>query len=322
MRSLAFFVVGSLAALALEGCAGSSSTQSLPGTTAQSLPANALQSPVRSAWASAGPETKLPKNLFVSDLSANVVDELAGGSYHEIESIKTGLNEPDGVWIDAKGNLYVANVGAPNVTEYAPGATTPTCTYTSSDLVSPIAVVTDSKQNVYVIDTEALNPPGYVHVYAQCSTETESLNIGGLGWGLALDANDDLFVDYDTTFGTTLFEEFVAGSSSPTQLGVTVPSALSGLAIDGNGTLIAAGQENGELYSIASPYTTATVVATGEKDPFAIALSQNQKLLFVTNPSGHSVNVYHYPAMKLTRKLVTPGIIAPQGVAYSPNFTE
>lgn len=314
MRCLARVVVASATALVLGGCAGSSSTQSLTGIPPRSL--------VREA-SNFDDLAKLPKDLFVSDLSNDVVDVLANGSYHENGTIKTGLNQPDGVWVDAKGNLYVANVGAPNVTEYAPGATSPTCTYSSSDLVSPIGVATDSKQNVYVIDTEALNPPGYVHVYAQCGTETTSLNLGGLGWGLALDAHDNLFVDYDTQFGTTLFEEFPSGSTSPTQLGVKVSSALSGLAIDGNGNLVVAGQLNGDVYSIASPYASATVIATGEKDPFAVALSKSQKLLFVTNPSGGTVNVYRYPSMKLAKTLGSKqGLVAPQGVTDSPNFTE
>ena len=77
------------------------------------------------------------------------------------------------------------------------------------------------------------------------------------------------------------------------------------------------------MYSIASPYKTATIIGTGEKDPFAVALSKSQKLLFVTNPSGGTVSVYHYPSMKLAKTLgAKQGLVEPEGISDSPNFTE
>jgi DNA-binding beta-propeller fold protein YncE len=56
----------------------------------------------------------------------------AGGSTL-VRSITSGVKYPVGLAFDASGNLYVANAprrGKNTVTEYAPGTSTPSNTYT------------------------------------------------------------------------------------------------------------------------------------------------------------------------------------------------
>jgi hypothetical protein len=171
--------------LALGGCANSAGAPPTPGNAAESTSARRSQA--------IGVYPGAPKDLFISDSSTESVDIFSNGTYAPAGTITSGLKEPDGTWIDAAGNLYVANVTAQKVTEYAPGATKPTCTY-ETDLVSPIRVVTDSAENVYVLDSHANNAPGYVRVYSQCGSLTTSLDLGGIGWGIALDSADNLFV--------------------------------------------------------------------------------------------------------------------------------
>jgi len=52
------------------------------------------------------------------------------------------MNEPGYCAIDAKGNLWVANVGGPNVTEYLRGSKKPHAVITKG-LVSPLGIAID-----------------------------------------------------------------------------------------------------------------------------------------------------------------------------------
>jgi hypothetical protein len=78
------------------------------------------------------------------------------------------------MYVDSKGNLYVANYSAPSVTIYHPGATTPSLTLTQG-LTSVFGVAVDASSNVWV--TNPSNPPGIL-VYPPGQT-SPSMTITG-----------------------------------------------------------------------------------------------------------------------------------------------
>src|SRR5665213_207281 len=140
------------AAVLFAGCSNGQSpglTSGLPGSgvaPAQSRSSHAfiLRSGVDTRYAALQPAAVISrvqpqavpaKDLFVSD-GGGTVQILKNKTYQNVGAITNGIDDSDGLWVDKAGNLYVANVVGKNVTEYAPGSSSPKCTY-ASGLVDP-----------------------------------------------------------------------------------------------------------------------------------------------------------------------------------------
>jgi hypothetical protein len=259
----------------------------------------------------------IERDLFVSDAGTSV-QILKNKTYKNVGSITTGLTDSDGLWVDKAGNLYVANVTSANVLEYAPGRKSPKCTY-SAGLVDPINVTTDALGNVYVVDFNNLNSPGYIDKFAQCKNKIgKQLDVTSGPEGVAVDGHGNLFVSYFNANFNGGFEEFKKGQTSPTQLAATVTSP-GGLAIDANDTLIADDQ-SGSIDLIAPPYSSATILISGLSDPFHVSLNKPEKLLFNANNGNATVTIYSYPSGSLVTTLGSAnGLDGAEGVSDSPN---
>jgi len=256
--------------------------------------------------------------LYVSN-AGNSVTVLSAKSFQHVGEISDGLNGADGLWVDTKGNFYVANYSAPNVTEYKPGASKPSCTY-SAQLVDPTNVTTDTSGNVYVVDLNYASYPGYIYKYAQCegNVVAHSYTIDVAPSGVAVDAQGDVFVSYASPYGGGHFEEFTNGGSFYKILGATVGKA-GGLLIDARGNLIADDQ-SGSIDLIAPPYATGKLLIGGLNDPFHCSLNRSEDLLFSADHGSKTVTIYEYPSGKLVKTLdKNNGIYAAEGVAVSPD---
>lgn len=303
------------AATAFAGCSNSPSVNSaLPASPASRAPLQRFNAAgndlrfvttprnrlIRALSATPEKKSKVEKDFFVSSLLSDVLI-YSDKTYTEIGEITNGLTAADGVWVDSKGNVYVANVSN-DVVEYAKGAGSPSCTYTGAS--DPINVTTDSKGNVYVVDFGS----GAVDEYAQCSNTIEKKWTANGAEGAAVDKAGDLFVSFGGEF-----EEFVGGSSNGTLLGATVGSS-AGLVLDKKGDLIADDQ-GGSIDVIAPPYKTAVVLVSGLSDPFHCSLNKKENLLFNSNEGTGDVTVYSYPSGKLLQTVDGGG----EGVGESPN---
>jgi hypothetical protein len=322
--------VGCIAgALLLSACSnsGSSGGSAMPQAAAQSRASSSIANrngidlryggTYQTIQSRVSPDkAKVDKDLFVSDAIASVF-LFKNKSYKPDGSI-AGFNVPDGIAVDTAGNLYVANVNGKNVQEFAPGSSTPTCTY-DAGLVDPINVTTDTKGDVFVVDFNDFNSPGFVDEFKQCSdTVTTQFSVSSGPEGAVVDSKGDLFVSFFNSGFKGAFEEFVKGKSPGSVLGATVGSP-AGVTIDKKGNLIADDQE-GSIDVIAPPYTTAAPLVSGLSDPFHVALSKNQKLLFNANADSGTVTIYKYPAGTLTTTLGTSnGLDGAEGVADSPS---
>jgi hypothetical protein len=247
---------------------------------------------------------QIEKEFFISDTGSNVF-VFKNSTYAKVGDITSGVTGSDGVWVDKKGNVYVANVIS-NVVEYKKGAGSPICTYSAS-LTDPINGTTDSAGNVYVTDFEG----GAVREYAQCSNTVKATFSVSNPEGVAVDSSGDVFVSFDGEF-----EEFTGGKG--TILGATI-SESAGLCIDNNKNLIADDQ-TGSIDLIKPPYTSATVLVSGLSDPFHCSLNSAENLLFNANDGSTTVTVYSYPSMSLVHTITSSdGIDGAEGVGESPN---
>jgi hypothetical protein len=306
------------------GCSGASQsssagTSALPPAT-HGAPGYMLQSGVDGRYAGASrllssrlPSPFLPdkkkkgveQEFFISDTGANVF-VFKNSTYTKVGDITSGITASDGVWVDKKGNVYVANVSS-NVVEYKKGTGSPICTYSAS-LTDPINGTTDVAGNVYVTDFLG----GAVREYAQCSNTVKATFSVSNPEGVAVDTKGDVFV----SFGGGQFEEFTKGVGSI--LGATIGSS-AGLILDSKSDLIADDQ-TGSIDLIAPPYTSATVLVSGLSDPFHCSLNSKENLLFNVNHGSATVTVYSYPSMSLVHTITTSdGIDGAEGVGESPN---
>jgi hypothetical protein len=316
-------------ALLLSACstAGSSGGSAMPQTAPQSRTLSSIANrngvdlryggTYRTIQSRLSPDkAKVKKDLFVSDAIASVF--LFKNKGYKPDGSITGLSTPDGIAVDTAGNLYIANVTGKNVEEFAPGSSTPKCTY-DAGLVDPINVTTDTKGDVFVVDFNDFNTPGFVDEFKQCSdTVTTQYAVSSGPEGAVVDSKGNLFVTFFNAAFTGGFEEFVKGKTPGKILSVTVGSP-GGLTIDKDGDLVADDQ-TGSIDVIPEPYTSAIPLVTGLSDPFHAALSKNQKLLFNANADSGTVTIYKYPAGTLTDTLdSSDGLDGAEGVADSPS---
>jgi hypothetical protein len=312
----------------LAACSGASQNAGVgvPQADGNAFPGPALRSGVYARFAgpakakaafNASPLTKIERDLFVSN-GGNDVLALKNQSYKGAGEITSGINGSDGIWVDNHGNLYVSNFNSSNVTEYAPGGSSPICTY-NSGILDPTNVTTDNAGNVYVVDFYVDQNPGYIDKFPQCSnTMSAQYPISSGPQGVAVDRHGNIFVSYYSHGGA--FVEFKNGSSQPTPLNASTVLP-GGLVLDKNDNLVAEDQA-GSIDVIAPPYTSATPIVTDVNGPFRDSLNRKEDLLFSANTGSNTVTVYRYPSGELLETLgASNGIATPLGVAESPNAT-
>jgi hypothetical protein len=110
---------------------------------------------------------KKKKLLYVSDAGVEWhekhgrIDIFSVPGYSMVGQITKGVDGPDGLTVDKKGNLYVGNGFNRTITVYKPGSTGPSLTLTQS--YSPRDVAVASNGYVYVSDAYGgvdVYPPG------------------------------------------------------------------------------------------------------------------------------------------------------------------
>jgi sugar lactone lactonase YvrE len=276
------------------------------------------------------------KGLYVSDAGIDGVWLLKPPKYDAVGELTDGMYLADGLWVDRAKNLYVANVDGQNVTEYAPGASSPTCTY-SGGLVDPTNVKTNRAGQVFVIDWGVPQLTGAIDVYKQCQNAVVrkynfNQKYSERPSDVVFDSAGNMFVTYlvDDKNGHEkgLLEVFKGQSMKPKRLGATL-TFPGGLLIDAHGNLIAAdqgvqGESNGAVDIIAPPYSSAKPLISGLDQPVWLSLNRTERLLFVSsfdfkNPT---VWIFDYPSGKLEMTLGTQnGLQTPIGVAAAPDDT-
>jgi hypothetical protein len=257
------------------------------------------------------------KDLFVSDFGTGAVEILANKTWTNTGSISSGIDGPDGNWVDKKGNLYVANYAGADITEYAKGSSSPKSTY--SGVEDPVAVTTDPSGNVYEGDYEG----GYVSEFAQGSNSIiAQCSPGGDVEGVAVDKSGDVFVAYEATSGGKI-TEYTGGLSgcSGTALGVSLEFP-GGMVLDKKGNLVICDQDAEAVDIIAPPYSSVTsTLGSGYSDPFHVTINKRNKQAYVANFGDEDVLVLSYPAGSVKATLNgSNGLSEPAAAVDSKNY--
>ncbi len=236
----------------------------------------------------AGPDTGLDDPCIAVDSSGKIyagntsdrITVYAAGSNGNVKPIativgpdkgdRTGLSQPNGIALDAKGNIYAANAVATglNVTVYGPG---------SNGNVPPIATLNGSARGTQGV---AVDLSGKIYVTTQFNEDTYN----------------------DTSGAVTVFSPLDKGDVKP--IAVMHPAAntgiggFGGIAVDSNGKIYATKEfDYGRVMTYApgsngdvKPIATIEGDKTGLYTPMKVALDSSGNLyvsnLFVQRPTG------------------------------------
>ena len=223
----------------------------------------------------------------------------------------TGLTNPQGLFVDKRGNLWVAVAGDcrstfSSVLEFAPGGTTPIKTL--QDPAGPATdVAVDNKSGtVYVTDFFGYaqgcgsGDNGVVEVYAgDSTTPTATLSDPNMNYAFddAIDNHGNLYVTFLKLNGPTgsgRINEWMGGSGSAVDLGITL-QAPGGIQTTKSGALLVCDQ-SAACGEFAPGSTTMTnLFATGTPGSFGVALDKREKHAWVENAGYGLLQRYKYP---------------------------
>jgi len=192
-------------------------------------------------------------------------------------ALSATFNLPEGVALDAAGNLYIADTGNHRIRKIAAGVVSTLAgstqgyvdaTGTAAGFFGPTSVAVDSVGNVYVADrsnhvVRKITPAGAVTTFAGSVSGTSD-GVGGaarfnLPSGVAVDAADNVFVGDSGNhrlrkITPAAVVTTVAGSSSgyTDQIGTSAQfNQPVGLVVDGAGTIYVADRQNHRVRRIS-----------------------------------------------------------------------
>lgn len=316
-RKRLILLTASLCVVALAGCDGREPSNKLY-TPADGQGTLRSEGPLSTFRRTAQPKAKYPglKDLYVARDESDDVVLLANGTYKPDGKITKGISNPLGDWLDAKGNLYVANGGAYSVPEYKPKATNPTFTYTTTAPYLPDFVTTDTKGNVYVATNGGYKGPGPLNEYAQGVDKV--IYACSQGGTAAVDSSGDVFVAY-VVKQKVVVGEYKGGlkGCKVSPLGVKL-SGAAGMVLDKKGDLVVCDPGAKTVDVVAPPYESVTrTLGSGYTNPNSVTLSQDGKTAFVTDYGREVIYVIDYSSGAITKKITS--VLGPTAAVDGPN---
>lgn len=265
--------------------------------------------------------------LFLSWLTpAGMQAQTAAPANGPTSVVGSGFNQPFGVTVDGKGNVFVADYGNNAVKEIMAGTggaadgtvnDSSTVTTVGSGFNNPQCVAVDRSGNVFVIDFHDNTVKEIVAGTGGAASGTvnssSTVNTVGSGFndpeGLAVDGKGDVFV---ADYGNSAVKEIVAGTGGAASGTVSSTSTVNtvggnfsdprGVAVDSSGDIFVADSNNRAVKEIVavggvvSSTSKVNTVGSGFHHPEGMAVDRKGNV-FVSD-SGKSVNGSNYSAVK------------------------
>lgn len=249
----------------------------------------------------------------------------------------TGVVNPQGLFVDKHGNLWVAVSGDcktqfSSVLEFAPGNPTPVKTLQDPAGSASDVAVDNASGTVYVTNffdyTRGCisGNNGVVEVYANGSTSpTSTLSDPNMSYAFndALDNHGNLYVTYlevNGPSGSGHVDEWIGGSGSASDLGITL-QAPGGIQTTASGALLVCDQSAACGDFAPGSKTMTNLFATKNPGSFGVALDKRENRAWVENPglSTKQLQRYAYPGpdSRASESITVPGG-GYSGVALSP----
>ena len=299
---LEYVLIGALSVALLAGCSGGTGVPpaSVPAGDQLSRSSSVLRPGVpelhsnlpAAAFVSKEIDAKGGASIIVSDASDNVVDIFNTRGKQTAQL--TGFSQPQGLALDAAGDLYVADTNNSRIQVYAAGFKgTPTTINDSGE--SPVSVAVDGNGNVGVANILATGSgSGSVSFFNKAGTLLTTLSNANFA-KVFFDAFDDkgnLYIDGTNASGAFVAGEVVGGVSGNAISILTTGNSVGfpgGIAISSKGKIAIDDQENVAIFTYDAPVNgslgtpIATTPLTGAGDPIGIAFTRTDKRIWVAD---------------------------------------
>lgn len=249
----------------------------------------------------------------------------------------TGFSSPQGLFVDAKQGLWVADGVAQKVYRFVPGTTPPVVTLSDPN-GTPLAVAVDAGSGtVYVTEYQnSVDAHALVEVYANGSTTPTGSrgdpNARNGGYA-AVDNAGNLYVTFMTQNNKAQVDRWTGTSGTPENLGLQLISA-GGIVTTASGALAVCDPFHFRCGIFERGSTTMSHVfghmghgigSIGDKPPWlhpqALALDQNERQAYV---AANTLSVWKFPGPQnrpnhlSIQEVAVPNGGAGNGIAVSP----
>jgi DNA-binding beta-propeller fold protein YncE len=220
--------------------------------------------------------------------------------------VSTGLSAPEGVAVDAAGNVYMADYNNSAIKEWV-AATNTVTTLVSTGLFDPADVAVDGSGNVFITD----HKNNAIKEWVAASKTVSTLVSTGLNGpdGLALDASGNV---YFADSNSSTIKEWVKATGTVTTLVSSGLFSPSGVAVDVVGNVYIADTGHNAIKEwVAASKTVSTLVSTGLNDPVGVAVDGSGNLY--TADYGNNAIKERVAGSNTVSTLVSTGLNGPFG---------
>jgi hypothetical protein len=277
--------------------------------------------------ANVAPEMRAPDRPFQYALVADTVHSIIymfGPDGRRDGTITDGLQSPSGLYVDSKGNLWVAN--SVNVLFFPRGATAPTRTLSDpKGFPGDVSVGTDG--TVYVANFETPGQgsygPGNVSVYPSGRDKpARTLHDPNAQYDVSVtsDAAGNVFTTINDYTGVGYVDEFVGGRQSGFKRLPMVFSFADTIRLDNAGNLVVLDQVQHlirEFTELGKP-TAVKFHTKANWTSFALNRTNTLVLGAVDNPDTFKAVSVTFPQHQPVRNYQVKGLGAIGGVAFIP----